>query len=304
MFSLILGGPPTKTMPPRRGAEWGSIMTSNTTDLDALRREIDEIDARLLAAIAERTAVVRKVGAAKGGGPVLRPGREAQVLRKLLAEDSGLPGPVIGRIWRELIAAYCGLQGPLEIAVCAPEKSVGYWDLARGHFGSATKMSLHKAPAVVLRAVSEQTGTVGILPMPQDGEADPWWRYMSSGENTPRVIGRLPFIDSPGARFEDLQAMVVAQVPFDESGDDASWLVVSTTAEISRRSLADQLNALGFTPQALASHNEGGAGWYHLLEVDGFVEADDAKLDAFVKKLGGDAHVAVAGAYARPFPRT
>jgi len=279
-------------------------MTSDPTDLDALRREIDEIDARLLAAIAERTAVVRKVGAAKGGGPVLRPGREAQVLRRLLADEAGLPAPVIGRIWRELIAAYCRLQGPLEIAVCAPEKSVGYWDLARGHFGSATKMSLHKAPAVVLRAVSEDAGTVGILPMPQDGEADPWWRYMSSGEKTPRVIGRLPFIDNPGARFEDLQAMVVGQVPFDASGDDASWLVVSTSAEISRRSLADHLKSLGLPSQALASHKEGGAGWYHLLEVDGFVAAGDARLSDFIAKVGGDAHVAVAGAYARPFARS
>ena len=160
-------------------------MTIKDTELDALRREIDEIDARILEAIVARTAVVRRVGEAKGGGPILRPGREAKVMRALLAgPDTGLPQPVVGRIWRELIAAYCRLQGKLEVAVCAPEKSVGYWDLARDHFGSATRMSLHKSPTVVLRAVSEGDATVGILPLPQDGEADPWWRYMSGGLTT------------------------------------------------------------------------------------------------------------------------
>lgn len=43
-------------------------MTTKDTELDALRREIDEIDARILSAIAARTDVVRRVGVAKGGG--------------------------------------------------------------------------------------------------------------------------------------------------------------------------------------------------------------------------------------------
>lgn len=279
-------------------------MSNDTTDLDALRREIDEIDARLLAAIAARTDVVRRVGAAKGGGPILRPGREATVLRTLLAgTETGLPQPVVGRIWRELIAAYCRLQGPLEVAVCAPEKSVGYWDLARDHFGSATHMSLHKSPTVVLRAVSEGAATVGILPQPHDGEADPWWRYMSGGgDNMPRVIGRLPFVDNPGARFEDLQAMVVGCLPYDASGDDLSWLVVSTDEQISRRSLTDHLKAVDLGGRAISSFSERGTGDSYLFEVDGFVTAADPRLAAFAKRVGS-ARLSAAGSYARPFTR-
>ena len=280
-------------------------MTTKDIDLDALRREIDEIDARILAAIVARTEVVRRVGAAKGGGPILRPGREAKVLRKVLdGADTDLPQPVIGRIWRELIAAYCRLQGKLEVAVCAPEKSVGYWDLARDHFGSATRMSLHKSASVVVRAVSEGDATVGILPLPHDGEADPWWRYMSGGaDNMPRIIGRLPFIDNPGARFEDLQAMVVGCLPFDESGDDVSWLVVSTMEQISRRSLTDHLKAVDLAGTAITSFVEGGAGDAHLFEVDGYVTADDPRLAAFADRVGGNARVSAAGSYARPFSR-
>jgi chorismate mutase len=280
-------------------------MTKKDTDLDALRREIDEIDARILAAIVARTEVVRQVGAAKGGGPILRPGREAKVLRKVLdGGDTGLPLPVMGRIWRELIAAYCRLQGKLEVAVCAPEKSVGYWDLARDHFGSATRMTLHKSASVVVRAVSQGDATVGILPLPQDGETDPWWRYLSGGaDDVPRVIARLPFIDNPGARFEDLQAMVVGCLPFDESGDDLSWLVVSTTEQISRRSLIDQLAAVDLAARAITSFAEGGAGGAHLFEVDGYVTQDDTRLAAFSERVGGNARLSAAGSYARPFER-
>ena len=281
-------------------------MTIKDTELDALRREIDEIDARILGAIVARTAVVRRVGEAKGGGPVLRPGREAKVMRALLAgPDTGLPQPVVGRIWRELIAAYCRLQGKLEVAVCAPEKSVGYWDLARDHFGSATRMSLHKSPTVVLRAVSEGDATVGILPLPQDGEADPWWRYMSGGaDNMPRVIGRLPFVDNPGARFEDLQAMVVACLPFDASDDDVSWLVVTTSEQISRRSLTDHLTAVNLGGRAITSFSESGTGDAHLFEVDGYVTPDDVRLKEFAERVGGNARLSAAGSYARPFSRT
>jgi len=281
-------------------------MTIKDTELDALRREIDEIDARILEAIVARTAVVRRVGEAKGGGPILRPGREAKVMRALLAgPDTGLPQPVVGRIWRELIAAYCRLQGKLEVAVCAPEKSVGYWDLARDHFGSATRMSLHKSPTVVLRAVSEGDATVGILPLPQDGEADPWWRYMSGGaDNMPRVIGRLPFVDNPGARFEDLQAMVVACLPLDASDDDVSWLVVTTSEQISRRSLTDHLTAVNLGGRAITSFSEGGTGDAHLFEVDGYVTHDDVRLKEFTERVGGNARLSAAGSYARPFSRT
>jgi chorismate mutase/prephenate dehydratase len=281
-------------------------MIVKDTELDALRREIDEIDARILEAIVARTAVVRRVGEVKGGGPILRPGREAKVMRALLAgADTGLPLPVVGRIWRELIAAYCRLQGKLVVAVCAPEKSVGYWDLARDHFGSATRMSLHKSPTVVLRAVSEGDATVGILPLPQDGEADPWWRYMSGGaDNIPRVIGRLPFVGNPSAQFGDFQAVVVACLPFDGSDDDVSWLVVTTSEQVSRRSLTDHLTAVDFGGRSITSFSGGGTGNAHLFEVDGYVMPDDARLKEFAERVGGNARLSTVGSFARPFWRT
>lgn len=274
--------------------------------LDDLRREIDAIDDSLHALIEKRTAVVRRIAEIKGAGPVLRPGREARVLRKRLAQaaQDPLPGAVFARIWRELIAAYCRLQGPLQVAVCAPTKSVGYWDLARDHFGSATRMNLFHSPTLVLRAVSEGDGTVAILPMPRDDDDDPWWRHLGTGpEPAPRVVGRLPFTANPGARFEDLQAVVVARVAAEDSGDDVSWLVVAAEERLARRSLNDLVQAAGLDAHVLAGHDEAaaGVGTFYLLEANGHVAAGDARLAALTQKLkSARGRVTPVGAYARP----
>lgn len=273
--------------------------------LDELRREIDAIDDRLHDLIAQRTAVVRRIAEIKGKGPVLRPGREARILRHRLSVAAGdpLPAAVFARVWRELISAYCRLQGPLQVAVCAPVKSVGYWDLARDHFGSATKMSLFHSATLVLRAVSETEGMVGLLPMPHDDDTDPWWRHLATGpEPALRVVARLPFTANPGARFEDLQAVVVARVAEEDSGDDVSWLVVSAEERISRRSLNDLAQGVDFDAQVLAGHDEGsGAGYFYLLEVAGHVGRDDARLARLTDRLkAARGRVTPVGAYARP----
>ena len=54
------------------------------SELDALRRRIDEIDAQLVALFEQRMAVTQKVGEYKqaNGIPVLDVGRERQVLEK------------------------------------------------------------------------------------------------------------------------------------------------------------------------------------------------------------------------------
>jgi len=273
--------------------------------LDELRREIDAIDDRLHDLIGQRTAVVRRIAEIKGKGPVLRPGREARILRHRLAAAEGdvIPGAVFARVWRELIAAYCRLQGPLQVAVCAPVKSVGYWDLARDHFGSTTKMSLFHSPTLVLRAVGEVDGMVGLLPMPHDDDTDPWWRHLATGpEPSLRVVARLPFTANPGARFEDLQAVVVARVAEEDSGDDVSWLVVSAEERVSRRSLNDLMQAAGFDAHVLAGHDEGSSSdYFYLLEAAGHISRDDARLATVAEKLkAARGRVIPVGAYARP----
>lgn len=277
-------------------------------ELAALRDEIDDIDDRIHDLIMRRAATVERIRAAKTAennassnhtGVFMRPGREAQVLRRLLARHRGtLPAFVIARIWREMISAFCSLQTPFRVAVHAPTKSVGYWDMARNHYGSGVSMSLHTSAQRVLQVVSEG-GAIGILTYPQDGESEPWWPAIATGGGL-KVIARLPFYESLDSRYEQLASLVVA--PFSEPADaDGTTLAaLSIQGELSRNRLSGMLNELGYDAHICASH-ESGEETLFLLEIRGPVTAEDPAILSLQETLADiAARYIPLGGYAAP----
>ncbi len=285
-------------------------MSADDSSLDDLRREIDEIDALLHDGIMRRAGLMERVVAAKRSGEAppttMRPGRETQILRRLAARhEGGLPPAVVLRIWREIINAATALQGPFSVAVCAPSNSVGYWDLARNHFGASTTMTLHVSPTVVMRRVVERPGTVGILPEPQDAEKEPWWLALVNDApetSVPRIIWRLPFFAAPMGRFEQLTAYAVACLPPEPSGDDVTILALDTEADISRGRLIKNLAQVGLSARILMTHEVAAhQRRVHLVHVDDFVREDDTRLAAMVEDMGESLFRSlVLGAYPIP----
>ena len=275
--------------------------------LDALRGEIDRIDGEIHDLLLRRSEAVVKIADAKKGTAeaVMLPGREAEILRRLLARHRGpLPRAVIACIWREMITAMVRLQGPLSVAVCAPNKSVGYWDLARGHYGSSTPMTLHPSPNVVLRAVAQGHDIVGVLPLPQEDEPAPWWpNLIARREKAPRVIARLPFVGLGEGQLEELSALVVATCEVEETGDDVSLLVIAGEREISRARLNGYLGRAGLDGRSVAV--VGGRGdereFLHLIEIADFVARKDSRIDALLALAEGAIdRVVRVGGYAAP----
>ncbi|MFP6747449.1 MAG: chorismate mutase [Alphaproteobacteria bacterium] len=281
----------------------------NPPDLDDLRRQIDAIDADMHEKIVQRIALIDQVIKAKqktgGNAPAMRPNREATMARELAERHQGqLQTASVIRIWRELINGATALQGPFSVAVCAPERSVGYWDLARNHFGSSVPMSLHTSPSLVLRLVDDEPGAIGLLPFPQNGEAAPWWPALASqGDDQagPRVIWRLPFFTSPTGRFEQLEALAVAKMTPEASGHDATLIAIETDQDVSLARVVELLGTCGFTPHPLAVQELGQSGQrLQLVELDGFVTPDDQGMAKFHENLAGDlSRVAILGAYAK-----
>ena len=80
-------------------------MTSQS--LDALRRELDQVDTALVDLIARRLEIVAGVGAAKAGTdtPIRDAGRERVVLDRVeaAAQARGISGELVRRIFREII---------------------------------------------------------------------------------------------------------------------------------------------------------------------------------------------------------
>lgn len=284
-------------------------MAREPDTLGALRQEIDKIDRSIHDLLMRRSEVVGRIDAVKKRGGDLptgmRPGREAKVVRRLIARHRGsLPAIVVARLWRELISAFTRLQGPLNVAVCAPEMSVGYWDLARSHFGSNTPMSLHRSPFVVLREVARGEATVGVLPVPESDDEDPWWPLLvSESDNTLKIIARLPFVEDGSSRFEDLAALVVSRMPQDDTSDDRSLIVIGANARISRASINQLLQAVDLEGRSITALDvrEDRPEWLHLVEVGGFLGEDDPKLQTLSEAGSGRINwVVTIGGYANP----
>src|SRR5205085_4691589 len=116
-----------------------------------------------------------------GGLAPHQPAREAEIIRRLVARNrSVFPAATLVRMWRELLGATVQLQGGVSVAVYAPPEAPGFWDLARDHYGSHTPMQGYRTIGQVIRAVTESEAAIGVLPMPEEGEPDPWWRHLLS----------------------------------------------------------------------------------------------------------------------------
>ena len=276
---------------------------TSLSQLDTVRREIDALDDAIHDLLKRRVALVGQVARAKGRGLPIRPGREAVILRRLMSRHSGnLPPVVLVSIWRELMGALTRLQAPLAVAVCAPQKSVGFWDLARFQFGSSTPFTLHRSPAPVLRAVSDGAATVGVLPMPQEEEADPWWpQLVSEQADAPRVIARLPFVETADGRFENLAALAIGKTDPEPSGDDRSLIAIEAETEMSRTRLHELLKAAGLDGNIMATVSIGGDEGLWLIEVAGYADRGDARLAKLVALANKTVRRAVPlGTYAMP----
>src|SRR5215471_4372675 len=174
-FSLISRNLHPTSVPPAAATH---IMSVNPSDLKGLRRRLDEIDDKLQDLLIDRAEIVSMVAANKKGGnqAAFQPAREAEIIRRLVGRHHGaFPVANLVRMWREMLAATVRLQSLFSVAVFAPAERPGLWDLARDHYGSNTPMTAHSCPAAVVRAVTARESTVGVLPMPQPGEPDPWW---------------------------------------------------------------------------------------------------------------------------------
>jgi chorismate mutase-like protein len=282
-------------------------MTEPSASLSELRRRIDEIDDQIHDLLMRRAQVVDEVRNAKRGTGAFAPAREAQILRRLLDRHGGrFPKAAVVRIWREITAAMVGLQGPFAVAVYAPDDEPGYWDLVRDHFGVVVPIASQRSVRGVVQALGDGSATVGIVPVPQDGEADPWWRALDGGASQRlRIVARLPFAPSANVREENLEALVIGRIAQEPSGIDRSFLIVETTSDVSRGSLSAMLAGAGMAPRTIvtATGPSDAAAVAHLVEVGDFVGEADPRIAPLIEaERGRLGRITVVGGHASPLP--
>jgi chorismate mutase len=272
------------------------------SDLKGLRRRLDEIDDKLQDLLIDRTQIVSLVAASKkdGSRPAYQPAREAEIIRRLVGRHRGaFPVPTLVRMWREMLAATVRLQSPFSVAVFTPPDQPGLWDLARDHYGSNAPMSACGTESQVIRAVVGRMASIGVLGLPKAGEPDPWWPHLlTTDDNAPRVVTRLPFGARGNARA-DADALAIGCGGPEESGLDRTLLGAECSAAISEPQISDALAAAGLACTSLVCDGRRKAAY--LIEVEGFVPISDKRLDAFRSELGAEiGRLLPLGGYAVP----
>lgn len=274
-------------------------MPSPTKSLDSIRLEIDAIDDALHDLLMQRSRLSAQVLQAKGrSGMVLRPAREAQILRRLVKRHSGaIPRSVVARVWREIISASAAQQGPFAVAVLGEPAARGLSEIARSHFGVMTPLSVMGTAAGVVRAVSDGSATVGLMPWPAVDEPYPWWNLVSQdGPNVPRIVARLPFVQASPPIEE---ALAISLAPNEPTGSDNSFIMLQSAGELSRGALKDRLDAAGLTPSEIFSHPDK-AEHAHLVHVSGYVDQEAPALSALLARSTGFVKALALGSYAVP----
>lgn len=147
-------------------------------ELRAARERIDALDAEIQALIASRAKIaqaVREIKARGGGddGDHYRPAREAEVLRRAMARNRELGGPLsdatMAQLMREIMSACLALESPLAVAYLGPEGTYTQAAVYK-HFGLQVAARALTAIDEIFRDVESGAATYGVVPIENSTE--------------------------------------------------------------------------------------------------------------------------------------
>lgn len=158
-----------------RPADVAASVPALGDSLSSIRERIDRIDERIHELLNERARCAQQVGLSKRseGLPTVdyyKPEREAQVLRKALARNTGpLRNEEIVRLFREIMSACLAQQEPLKVAFLGPEGTFSQQAVLK-HFGHSVRALPLPAISEVFEEVQAGHADFGIVPVENSTE--------------------------------------------------------------------------------------------------------------------------------------
>ncbi len=287
--------------PPSKPSETDEILLQ-------FRKQIDDIDDKIIALLLERTGIVTQVGKHKHqqvqGQCPIRPGREAEMLRRILAKFQSTPfSPAAAAgIWRLIIGASTAVEGDLTLSVYAPEKESDLFWLAREYFGMGSPVIKQPHVKRVIGDVMDGKAAVGIAPLIRGDDQSNWWtNLMQQGKDVPKIFAHVPFIYPTEPDRHSVGALAMACVNPEPSGDDISLLVLEADPNTSQHKLQSAFASAGLEATWISIATLTPASRHHLVQVKGFVPPSCAPMQDVLSSLGSSvlgSHF--LGAYAVP----
>jgi chorismate mutase/prephenate dehydratase len=139
-------------------------------ELKKCREQIDAIDDQVLKLVSERAALARTIGSLKHGGPIYRPEREAQVLRRLLDQNPGpLSGEAVTAIFRNVMSNCRALEKEIAVAFLGPLGTYSE-EAANKQFGGLSKPVQCASIDEVFQTVETGSAEYGVVPVENSTE--------------------------------------------------------------------------------------------------------------------------------------
>lgn len=275
-----------------------------------LRAQIDRLDGMLHDVLRDRAELIDQVRRIKGKQHIyIRPGREAQMIRALMARPQGkLPEGLVVRVWRELISSFTLTEGAIKLAVYSPDKGPDLWDLSRDYYGSFTPMQEMPSAIAAVKAVQANKATIAVVPPPALNEKDSWWPLLANDKkNVLTVFASMPFETvKPGrsnVRNSLPMGLIVGKLYPELTGDDRSFLAMQCV-HVPEGEMRRLLGKAGYKVRQLLTQQTGRGGAApvaFLVEAEGYVGRNDTRLARLRAMLGSRLqHLAPLGGYAVP----
>jgi len=139
-------------------------------ELKRLRERIDALDDGILRLVNQRAELARQIGELKGGGPIYRPDREAQVLRRLQDANPGpLPAEAVADLFTQVISACRSLEQMLSVGFLGPRGTFSE-EAARKQFGTRVRAVPCLSIDEVFRQVEARQLGYGVVPVENSTE--------------------------------------------------------------------------------------------------------------------------------------
>jgi chorismate mutase/prephenate dehydratase len=142
------------------------------SELDILRKKIDEIDIKIVELLNRRAEVALEVGKTKQDKrlKVHSPERERAILERLRDQNPGpFPSETLKLIYEEILSASVALQQPIKIAYLGPSATFTHL-AARRKFGSSSEYLPESTIKEVFEAVFRNKVNYGVVPVENSTE--------------------------------------------------------------------------------------------------------------------------------------
>ena len=199
-------------------------LTPAAPALDALRRELDDVDDAMLALLAKRLVLTQQVKSfkqvtTKTTGSPLRPAREAQIHRRLLqaAKAQNLEPAFVLRMWRAILTDSSMGQAPMTLHLSKRlSQTLGHRLRLREHF-PAMPVEEWKDEAQALMQININPADICVV------ETDsPWIDACVAGKaGTAHIIGALPVLKDQAVP----QLLIFGNAPAEATGHDETLLI-------------------------------------------------------------------------------